>query len=74
MILEGPAGRYVQAGTGAQSGAAAGGFAVEHRDGSPDRHYRCVLRDVDQVVAVFVDFARGQGAWSVDVTWEKLAM
>ena len=74
VILEGQAGRYVQVGTGAQAGAAAGGFVVEHRDGSPERHYRCVLGDVDQVVAVFADFARGQVVWSVDVTWEKLAM
>ncbi|MER7807238.1 hypothetical protein [Streptomyces sp900116325] len=74
VILEGSLDRYVQVGTGSSAGVAAGGFAVEHRDGSPDRHYRCVLRDLDQVVAVFADFAHGAGAWSVEAEWEKLSM
>ncbi|MDX3772338.1 MULTISPECIES: hypothetical protein [unclassified Streptomyces] len=74
VILEGSPDRYVQVGTGSRAGVASGGFGVEHRDGSPDRHYRCVLRDLDQVVAVFADFARGTSAWSVEAKWEKLSM
>ncbi|WRZ95515.1 hypothetical protein OHB54_44815 [Streptomyces sp. NBC_01007] len=74
VILEGNEGRYVQVGTGARAGAASGGFGVEHRDGSPERHYRCVLPDLEQVVAVFADFARGARAWSVETKWEKLSM
>ncbi|MET8137272.1 MULTISPECIES: hypothetical protein [unclassified Streptomyces] len=74
VILEGSEGRYVQVGAGSRAGVASGGFGVEHRDGSPDRHYRCVLPDLEQVVAVFADFARGARAWSVEAKWEKLSM
>lgn len=74
VILEASEGRYVQVGTGSRAGVAAGGFGVEHRDGSPDRHYRCVLPDLEQVVAVFADFARGAQAWSVEAKWENLSM
>ncbi|MFJ6835396.1 hypothetical protein [Streptomyces sp. NPDC091209] len=69
VILEGPSGRYVQAGTGARAGAADGGYAVEFRDGSPERHYRCVLDDREQVVSVFVDFRRDPAARPTGVAW-----
>ncbi|GAA2123326.1 hypothetical protein GCM10009759_74340 [Kitasatospora saccharophila] len=74
VILEDPSGRFVQSGTGARVGAATGGYAVEHRDGSPERHYRCVLRDREQVVSVFADFARDPATRPTGVTWEKLTL
>ncbi|MFJ6083913.1 hypothetical protein ACIQI8_21180 [Streptomyces sp. NPDC092369] len=72
LILEKPEGRYVQVGQGPNAGVSAGEFAVEHRDGSMERHYRCVLNDRDQVAAIFAEFASGSEAWSVDVRWESL--
>ena len=74
VILEAPSGRYVQVGTGARAGAAAGGYAVEVRDGSPERHYRCVLHDREQVVAVFVDFSRNPVVRPAGVAWQKASM
>jgi hypothetical protein len=74
VILEDPSGRYVQAGIGARAGAAAGGYAVEFRDGAPEWHYRCVLRDRERVVAVFMDFARDPGTRPDGVTWERLTL
>ncbi|MFB8085982.1 hypothetical protein [Streptomyces sp. NPDC055992] len=74
VILEDPSGRFVQAGTGARAGAAAGGYAVEHRDGSPEQHYRCVLQDREQVVSVFADFVRDPATRPAGVAWEKLAL
>lgn len=74
VILEDPSGRYVQVGTGARAGAAAGGYAVEFRDGSPERHYRCMLHDREQAVSVFVDFTRVPAARPAGVAWEKLSL
>ncbi|MDH6217277.1 hypothetical protein [Streptomyces pseudovenezuelae] len=72
LILEKPEGRYVQVGQGPNAGVNAGEFAVEHRDGSMERHYRCVLSDEDQVAVIFAEFASGAEAWSVDVRWERM--
>jgi hypothetical protein len=72
LILEKPNGRFVQVGQGPDAGVAVGEFAVEHRDGSMERHYRCVLNDRDQVTAIFTEFASGAEAWSVDARWESL--
>jgi hypothetical protein len=74
LILEKRLGCYVQVGQGPNAGLSTSGFAVEHRDGSPQRHYRCVLSEKDQVAAIFADFASGEGAWSVDVQWEKVSL
>jgi hypothetical protein len=74
LILEKRLGRYLQVGQGPNAGLSAGGFAVEHRDGSPDRHYRCVLSEKNQVATIFADFASGEAAWSVDARWDKVSM
>ncbi|MEV6296492.1 hypothetical protein AB0M41_40140 [Streptomyces sp. NPDC051896] len=74
VILEDPSGRYVQVGNGARAGAAAGGYTVEFRDDSPERHYRRVLRDREQVVSVFADFMRDPATRPAGVAWEKLSL
>ncbi|MFI7236126.1 hypothetical protein [Streptomyces cyaneofuscatus] len=74
VILEAPSGRYIQVGTGARAGAAAGAYAVEFRDGSPERHYRCVLHDREQVVSVFVHFTRDPSVRPAEVAWEKTSL
>jgi hypothetical protein len=74
LILEKGRGRYLQVGQGPNAGLTTSGFAVEHRDGSPDRHYRCVLSDKDQVAMVFADFASGRTVWSVDAQWAKVQL
>ena len=75
VILEAEPGRFVQAGLGAQAGADEGGFAVEYRDGSMERHYRSVLAEPEQVVSLFAAFAAFAGAPATrpaGVAWEPL--
>jgi hypothetical protein len=74
VILEDPSGRCIQVGTGASAGAAAGGYAVEHRDGSPERHYRCLLQDREQVASMFADFTRDPATRPTGAAWEKLTL
>ncbi|MER8199356.1 hypothetical protein ABTY00_36175 [Streptomyces microflavus] len=74
VILEASSGRYIQVGTGARAGVAPGDFAVEFRDGSHERHYRCVLSDREQVVSVFVNFTRDPSVRPGRVVWEKTTL
>lgn len=64
--------RYVQVGLGEDAGTRAGWYALEHRDGSPERHFRVELDDVDAVVGAFTGFARGDDAWVDRHTWERV--
>jgi hypothetical protein len=50
----------------------AGKFAVEYRHGGPDRHFRCVVDTIDDVVRVFVAFASGSDHWKTLLLWEPL--
>lgn len=72
LILERSSGHFLQVGHGLNAGLATGRFAVEHRDGAPERHYRCVLDEKDQVATLFADYASGASAWSVDTRWDSL--
>jgi hypothetical protein len=72
VILEAQSGRFIQAGTGARAGAGTDGFAVEYRDGAPERHYRGVLDDRDQVVSLFADFAGAPATRPAGVAWQPL--
>ncbi|MGW3911725.1 hypothetical protein ACWEBX_09370 [Streptomyces sp. NPDC005070] len=72
LILEKRSGHFLQVGHGPNAGLATGGFAVEHRDGAMERHYRCVLNERDQVATLFADYASGASAWSVDTQWDSL--
>ncbi|MBY8878843.1 hypothetical protein [Actinacidiphila acidipaludis] len=72
VILEAGAGRFVQAGVGASAGVAEGGFAVEYRDGAPERHYRAELSGTEQVVSLFADFAAAPATRPAGTAWERL--
>ncbi|MEV6194904.1 hypothetical protein AB0M19_21205 [Streptomyces sp. NPDC051920] len=72
LILERRSGYFLQVGLGPNAGLATGGFAVEHRDGAMERHYRCVLGERDQVATLCADYASGASAWSVDTQWDSL--
>ncbi|MGW1961158.1 hypothetical protein ACWCPD_12900 [Streptomyces sp. NPDC001935] len=72
LILERRSGYFLQVGHGPNAGLATDGFAVEHREGSMERHYRCVLSGRDEVVALFADYAAGANTWSVDAQWAGL--
>jgi len=49
-------GWYVQVGYGEPAGVRPGWYALERRDGSPDRHFRTELSDVEEVIKAFVGF------------------
>ncbi|MGW1537091.1 hypothetical protein [Streptomyces aureus] len=72
LILERSDGHFLQVGHGPNAGVPEGGFAVEHREGSPEHHYRCVLSERGQVAALFADYASGTTTWSVDARWDSL--
>ncbi|MFI9049617.1 DUF6891 domain-containing protein [Streptomyces sp. NPDC053427] len=46
-----------------------GPFAVEYRDGGPDRHFRAESADAEQVIALMVDWARGGESWRTALEW-----
>ncbi|MFD5819408.1 hypothetical protein [Streptomyces sp. NPDC127038] len=72
LILERRSGHFLQVGHGPNAGLAADGFAVEHREGSMERHYRCVVSGRGEVAALVADYAAGADTWSVDVQWTGL--
>ncbi|WP_328665032.1 hypothetical protein [Streptomyces sp. NBC_00328] len=72
LILERRSGHFLQVGHGPNAGLATDGFAVEHREGSMEHHYRCVLSGRDEVAALCADYAAGASTWSVDAQWAGL--
>ncbi|MEU8685170.1 hypothetical protein [Streptomyces sp. NPDC048611] len=46
-----------------------GPFSVEYRDGGPERHFRARSEDPEQVVQVFLDWARGGETWRTALDW-----
>ncbi|MFF3558875.1 hypothetical protein ACFYXS_02365 [Streptomyces sp. NPDC002574] len=72
LVLDEGDGRFVQVGLGPAAGVGDDEFAVEHRDGAPDRHERCVVRDREAVVAAVLGFAAGDASWKTGLPWERL--
>lgn len=60
---------YLQA-----SGSVQTGFALEHQEGSLDRHYRSRAADLplDEVTHIFQRYARGDGSWRQGLEWERV--
>jgi hypothetical protein len=58
------------------------GYFVEYRDGSPDRHFRAVVRDdspwgshspaFERVVKVLQDWAFQRDGWREAMSWERI--
>lgn len=46
-----------------------GPFTVEYREGGPEQHFRAECADADQVIAVFLDWARGGESWRTALEW-----
>lgn len=63
---------YVQVGQGRNAGAPEGHYALEHRDGSPDRHYRTDVPSLDDVTTAFLAFATHDDTWRTHFEWRKL--
>jgi hypothetical protein len=74
-ILEREPGWYVQVGIGEHAGPVrAGKFAVEYREGTPDRHYRALVTSLDDVVTVFERFATGEQPQVSTFAWKRLSL
>lgn len=71
--LQGRPGWFVQVGIGPRAGAPDGQYAVEFREGTPDRHYRTVLGGLDEVASVFHGFATADQSWKDSVAWTRLS-
>jgi len=61
---------YLQA-----SGEGDGPYALEYRDGSDERHFRCA-RDVEkpELETAFLKYLKGDPTWKTDFQWERLEM
>jgi hypothetical protein len=71
--LESGPGWFVQVGIGPNAGnVPAGKFALEHRDGDPERHHRTLAASLDDVIAAFEGFASGDPAWKDSFSWSRL--
>lgn len=72
-ILESGSGWFVQVGIGPNAGnVPPGKFALEHREGTPERHRRTLAASLDEVVAAFEGFASGDPAWKDSFSWSRL--
>lgn len=66
-------GWFVQVGIGPNAGSVpAGKFALEYREGAPDRHHRTLVADLADVVAAFEGYASGDSAWKDSYSWSHL--
>ncbi|MCW2915403.1 MAG: hypothetical protein JWN52_3471 [Actinomycetia bacterium] len=73
VCLESRPGWFVQVGIGPNAGnVPAGKFALEHREGTPERHHRALVASRDEVVAAFEGFASGNPVWKDSFSWSHL--
>ncbi|WP_189270915.1 DUF6891 domain-containing protein [Kitasatospora griseola] len=49
-----------------------GAWTVEHRAGSPARHYGTQVQDVEQVAALLLGWAREDEGWDAGAAWERI--
>jgi hypothetical protein len=71
-ILDRADGWYVQVGYGETAGVRPGLYAMEYREGSPDRHFRAVTSDVTAVVRFMQEFLRGDDGWKRRHGWSRI--
>jgi hypothetical protein len=74
VVLTRADGRYVQVGYGTDAGTRPGWYALERRDGGPDRHYRTELTDIGEVVHAFVGFLDGDPTLTARFAWRPYAV
>ena len=71
--LESTPGWFVQVGIGPSAGnVPEGKFALEYREGAPERHRRTLAASLADVVVAFEGFASGDPAWQDSFSWRYL--
>ncbi|BCY13942.1 hypothetical protein [Actinoplanes sp. L3-i22] len=72
LILERADGWFVQVGYGPAAGAEAGRYALEYREGAPERHYRTETPDLTEAARLLTDFLAGADTYKRRHTWQPL--
>nr|WP_204342866.1 hypothetical protein [Micromonospora terminaliae] len=72
VILERADGWFVQVGYGDAGGVPDGTYALEYREGSIDRHFRCQTTDRAAAVRLLQEFRAGDETWKRRHTWGPL--
>jgi hypothetical protein len=71
-ILELGLNQYLQVGYGENADAPKGQYAIEHRNGSPERHLRTVTPSVEEAVVACLRYLRGETDWIKTFSWRKI--
>ena len=72
IFLEREEGWFVQVGIGQYAGnVPAGKFALEYREGDPDRHYRVEVDNFNDVARLFTSFAARQESFKTAFAWTQ---
>jgi hypothetical protein len=72
LILERADGWFVQVGYGPAAGAEPGRYALEYREGRPEKHYRTETADPDEATRLLTDFLAGDEAYKRRHVWRPL--
>jgi hypothetical protein len=73
VILERAAEHYLQVGYGEDAGTGPGWYALERREGAADRHYRCELTDLAEVIKAFRAYGAGEKGWERRFGWRPVS-
>ncbi|GIF16230.1 hypothetical protein [Actinoplanes teichomyceticus] len=73
LILERADGWFVQVGYGPAAGAEPGRYALEYREGGPERHFRTETADRAEAVRLLTEFLAGAQSWKLRHAWRPLA-
>ncbi|UQU62228.1 hypothetical protein COUCH_24695 [Couchioplanes caeruleus] len=65
---------YIQVGYGERAGTRTGWYALERRDGSPEKHYRVELTSVEDVINAFDAFLQNDPAMTRRFAWQRYAV
>lgn len=73
-ILTRADGWYLQVGYGERAGTRPGWYALEHRDGAPDQHFRTEVTDIGEVIDAFIAFSCDDPTMLRHFTWRPHAV
>lgn len=65
---------YIQVGYGGLADTRPGWYALERRDGAPEKHYRAVVTSIEEVVRAFVGFLQDDPTIPVRFPWKSHAV
>jgi len=72
VVLESRPGVLVQVGYGEDAGVRPGWYALEYREGSPERHYRAVVSDLSELIQAFQAHLSGEEGWKRKFSWRAI--